>query len=92
MQAGPPPPAPAQDERLQLSRSEWMQRYGTLHASEEWFESHQPRIMSQTTYRGEAEDRPWYKSVGRDHGKTPLWMRQQVGARQRGLGLVEVKP
>ncbi len=56
-----------------------MRRFGTQQASEEWFEQRQPRIMSQDTYRGEGEDRPWYCSVGRDHGKAPLWMQQEVG-------------
>ncbi|GAB4821903.1 hypothetical protein N2152v2_008949 [Parachlorella kessleri] len=64
-------------ERLQLSRKQWMEQYGTLQASEEWFEARQPRIMSQDTYRGQEEGRPWYCAVGRDHGKTPLWMQQQ---------------
>lgn len=55
-----------------------MREYGTLQASEEWFEAREPRIMSQQTYKGEAEGRRWYRAVGRDHGKVPLWMRQQV--------------
>lgn len=67
-----------QDERLQMTREEWMRQYGALQRSEEWFEEKQARIMSQDTYRGEKEDRTWYKMVGRDHGKEPLWMKQQV--------------
>ena len=55
-----------------------MELYGTQLASEQWFQGRAPRVMSVGDYRGAEEDRPWYRSVGRDRGRAPLWTQQEV--------------
>lgn len=53
-----------------MSRQEWMTRYGSVLQSEEWFEGKAPAWnYDQHSW--------WFKSVGREPGNEPLWMRRQ---------------
>lgn len=64
-------PSAPRDELRQLSREEWMARYGGELASEQHFEQKDPNWA----------DNPnswWHKEVGRAGSEPPLWMREQV--------------
>lgn len=63
-------PKASENELRSLSRQEWMERYGTVLQSEEWFDKKSPAWNYD-------RNSWWYQSVGREEGNEPLWMRHQ---------------
>lgn len=53
-----------------LSKEEWMEEYGEVLASEEYFESRDPKWHQNPQSW-------WYREVGRAGSEAPLWMRTQ---------------
>ncbi|KAI3428326.1 hypothetical protein D9Q98_006706 [Chlorella vulgaris] len=63
-------PKASEDELRSMSRQEWMERFGGVLQSEQWFESKAPGWnYDQNSW--------WFQEVGRAEGQQPLWMQSQ---------------
>ncbi|PRW56401.1 dna-directed rna polymerase i and iii 14 kda polypeptide [Chlorella sorokiniana] len=62
-------PKASEDELRSMSREQWMQQYGGVLQSEEWFDKKAPAW----NYDPESW---WFQETGRAGGSQPLWMRQ----------------
>lgn len=66
-------PSASRDELRSMSREEWMEKYGEVLASEQYFERKDPNwAQNKSSW--------WYQEVGRAAEEPPLWMRNQVSS------------
>lgn len=63
-------PKVPRDEMTQLTREEWLERYGDVLQSEEKYLARDPNWVTNTSSW-------WYKTTGRDGPEPPLWMKEE---------------
>ncbi len=64
-------PGASREELRGMTREEWMEKYGDVLASEQFFQDKDPKWV-------EDQQSWWYKEVGRAGQDPPLWMKKQV--------------